>query len=77
VNKITSTLSNEQSTQIKVVNLEKLWYFVVGNFLFELIYYFMKSFENSKVIDFKIGVIKWIFWNSKQSQMKKLSTTKF
>jgi hypothetical protein len=54
-------LSNEQATQIKVVHLAKLVNFVIGNILFELVYCFMKSFENSKVIDLKIRELKWIF----------------
>jgi hypothetical protein len=47
VNKITTTLSNEETTQMKVVHLPKLWNFVVQNFFwFELVYCFVTRTNN-------------------------------
>jgi hypothetical protein len=44
MNNITIALSNEEMTKTKVIDLDKLYNFVVEKFSFELIYYFKMYF---------------------------------
>jgi len=45
INNVIIILLNEEIDKIKVIDLEKLYNFIVENFLFELIYYFKMCFE--------------------------------
>jgi len=45
VNNVTITLSNEEMTKIKIINLDELYKFYIHDFLGETIYYFKMLFQ--------------------------------